>query len=262
MIYLINGDKEKYFKEYIKSNNSIYTVKIYSRYINYINDEIIDMWVQVIDFKPTAIISSSDGYITIDTNKIADKKEIVEFIKMIGYKEILSDYKFNLFEKNVFSGYVMKYNYENLYTEELDISYNVEYNNYKSAYSVLNICRSDNFLIPTYEDFILDMSFKVRRNSGQVLTIKYKDKSVATASVIYSCSYGAIIGAVAVDSEYRNRGVGKNLISILVNNLIELNIKNIYLQCNTERNRKFYESLNFKEHSKFSNITYEVTKNV
>ncbi len=260
MIYVLSDNKKCYIEEYIKNNNTLFSIKIYSRYKNYIDKDIYDIWVQVINDSATALISKSDGYMIVDVLQSADLEEIFEFVNIIGYSEILCDYNIDIFDNSKINiGYVMKYSYNNKIDNYIiktnDITFNL--NEYKEAYEVLNSCKDDNFKIPSYEDFILDMSYKVRKNVAEVLTIKFKNTPIATASMIYSCSYGAVIGAVAVKKEYQNLGYGKIIVSKLIQNILDKQIKNIYLQCNTERNKKFYNKLNFIECEKFKNITYK-----
>lgn len=252
MLFLFTSDKEKYLNEFMHRYSSVFAVKIFTLYKCHIG-EVTDIWVQIISGKPTALVSDCVGYVTLSLTDNADLKEIAEFVRLIGYKEISFESRFKLFNNNK-SGTIMKLSEPKIFLKPDE--FEVKENELKQAYTVLKQCSSKSFNVPDFESFYLDMSHKIRHGGGYSVTLfNNEGVAAATASAVFKCDYGAVIGAVAVLPQYRRNGLGSCSVSLLVKHLIEENIKKIYLQCTDDNNIKFYEKLGFSVTEGFSVIT-------
>lgn len=259
MIFVLSKDKNHYIEEYIKTHNTIFAIKIYARFKNYIGQEIVDIWVQITDNKPVALISSSDGYVNLDVTEKCNFDEIITFLNTIGYRTLSFDSSVKQLGTSTKSGSVMKLN-NYIYSHFISSSYDYEIllNDYKSAYEVLKSAESDNFLIPSYEQFILDMSHKVRNKAGDILIIFKDNIPIATSSVVYKCEFGAVIGAVAVKKDYRHLGLGQAIMNETVNIIKKDGIKSIFLQCNNKYTENFYKSFGFTFFGNYTEILKEI----
>ena len=117
-----------------------------------------------------------------------------------------------------------------------------------SVYKLLDKNRSEKFNVPDYEDFILDMSHKIRHNTAICTAIKIGENVVSASITVAQSENTALIGAVVTDIDFRRRGFG----ALCVNSLIEiLGNRKIFIMRDENENEPFYKSLGFENNGRF-----------
>ncbi|MBQ1660046.1 MAG: GNAT family N-acetyltransferase, partial [Clostridia bacterium] len=111
-----------------------------------------------------------------------------------------------------------------------------------NVYRLLELCRESGFDVPQYEDFILDMSHKLRHGTSKCIAVEYKGEYAACAMTVAQSASSAVIGAVAVKREYRRLGFGSLCVSELCR---MLGNREIFIVRLKDRNKEFYEQLGF-----------------
>ncbi|MDP4120763.1 MAG: GNAT family N-acetyltransferase [Bacillota bacterium] len=198
------------------------------------------------------VIGRIDSQIILHIRESVNLKEVSEFIQMISAKAILCDGNISLtlpnFKTN--SGVVMKF--ENSYK---NVS-NTVINNppARTVYKLLKSCKSDTFFVPEFEDFYLDYSHKMRHECVRSTGIYNENELVAFAMTAAESYDSAVVAAVCVHPEFRNKGFGSQVVSTLVN---ELTIENkyIYIFRSKNENEDFYKKLGFCETGMWSEYT-------
>lgn len=210
-------------------------------YGNYEN--IVRFWVQYDKSqKASAAISDYCGNITVYCKENADIKEIREFINIIGYVSVMSEIE--LFPENNESDILAVMCYKGVYQPKKISGCHINFNaNLNECYEVLSNAADESFIVPKYEDFIIDISHRLRHGTAICSTVYFNDKAAAFAMTTAYTKTTAVIGAAAVILGYRRRGLG----SICVNGLIEkLDGRKIFIVRDVGRNENFYRSMNFE----------------
>lgn len=111
----------------------------------------------------------------------------------------------------------------------------------KEVYRLLGSCREE-LAVPGYEDFMLDMSHKLRHNTAMCVSLREKDRLVSCAMTVSQSQTCAVIGAVATEKSQRGRGFGSACVYELCKRLSD---REILLLRERDKNKGFYESLGF-----------------
>lgn len=227
-------------------------MSIYNTY-NY-NLPFVDFWVQFIEGKPVSLISRLESAFIMRLSEESDMDEISSFARVSGAGSVICDASFglkcNLSKK---SGPI-------LYSDKLfDISksFEVYSPDTKEVYSVICKSASENFAVPSYESFMLDVNHKLNQRSIRMYAVK-EDKAAACIMTLAESKDSAVLGALATDPDYRHKGYGAFLIKY-INNVLVSEGKRVYLHRAPSENVAFYNKLGFKEYGKWAE--YRENKN-
>lgn len=220
--------------------NNIYACKIACLFESYgLKYDFAEFWVQYENNMPVTAISKFYGDMTVFATDKTDYDELKEFLLITGFSSVLSERE--IFPES-YSGIVME-----KFSANQDITVDVA-SDLNEVYRLLKSCESDTFEVPCYEDFILDMSHKIRHGTALCVGVHENGKLVSTAMTVAQSKNCGIIGAVATDKNYRHSGYG----GICVNALCSLlNDRKIFIMRNEFENEHFYISLGFKNKGKF-----------
>ncbi len=246
MISVLNQNNYKIFYDYVAENINVYTIKMFTKYAMNTQGQTHDIWLQFEDEKIVSLISLSGGAGVVYKTPQSNDEEIHEFFKMAKFDEILisKDYNFKNENDTEKIGFIMKYNKGN---DNLKLSneFKAEKDNFKTAHNILKKCESKDFIVVDYLDFLNDMTNKSKLNCGQTVVLYNDNTPIATASVVFKCKFGAVVGSIAVLKEYRHLGAGQAVVNYMKKILLDENIENIFIQCNTDYNKAFYQKLSF-----------------
>ncbi len=200
---------------------------------------IIDFWVQYIDDRIVSVIVKYGADMTVVTSDDTDKNELRDFIYATGAKSIVFDRPFYNAE---IVGKVMelKEPAENKIPDGCRIEKDVPLN---EAYDLIKKCKGKGFVCPSYEDFILDTSHKLRHKRAVCCGL-YNNKNTLCSFAMTSAMTDktAVIGAVCTSPEYRRQGFGGAVVSSLVRMLGD---RRILLARTPNENESFYDQLGF-----------------
>ena len=239
MIYYIDNTRLSDLQMLIHEKN-IYACKIACLLENYgLKYDFAEFWAQYVCEKPVTAISKFYGDMTVYATDKTDFDELKEFFMITGFSSVLC-------EKEIFpdsySGIVME-----KISENADVKAEVN-PNLSEVYRLLESCKSDNFEVPSYKDFILDMSHKIRHETALCVGVREGEKLVATAMTVAQSETCAIIGAVATDKNYRKWGYGSQCVKALCH---LLNGRKIFIMRDESENECFYKSMGFENKGKF-----------
>ena len=117
-----------------------------------------------------------------------------------------------------------------------------------TGFYLLKSCKSDTFEVPEYEDFILDMSHKIRHDTALCVGVREGEKLVSTAMTVAQSKTCAVIGAVATDGNHRHSGYGSQCVNAICR---LLNDRKIFIMRDERENEDFYRSMGFEDKGKF-----------
>lgn len=192
-------------------------------------------WIQYDDSgKPVSAAARYYSDITLFTSEDSDIDELKEFIGITGGSRFKND-----------DSVVMRLaSRENIRTAVKDGAEMIPSPDLNRVYRLLESCRESGFDVPRYEDFILDMSHKIRHGTALCAAVEYQGEYVSCAMTVAQSESCAVIGAVAVKKGSRRLGFG----SACVSHLCEmLGSREIFIVRLKDRNREFYERLGFIE---------------
>lgn len=232
-------------------DNNIYSCRIMCLFNSCgLNFDGIQFWVQYHNEIPVSAISKYNTDITVMLTDSSDITELAEFLKVIGFDSVLSD-RVIFGDKPYSTGVIMALakdtgNFvENRIFDDCKVTDNPNLND---VYELLSSCRDDDFSVPTYEDFILDTSHKLRHGTAECSAVFCHNQCISYAMTVAQSDTCAIVGAVATDKKYRRRGIGSLCVRALCK---KLQNKEILIMRNKNKNEKFYHSLGFENIGEF-----------
>ena len=176
----------------------------------------------------TAIICKYYSALTIYLENSADITELSEFANSLGFSEILSNQK--LFSDSIrFNGVNKACGFKG------EFDYHININSARECYNVLNQ-HKDNINLPEFDSWYVDISHRIRHKAAII-------KNIDNASLV--CLIGnntALLNGIAVDLNYKSKGMGKRLLQDFIDNAP---IKDIFAIC-TDEVVGFYLSCGFK----------------
>lgn len=204
----------------------------------------VDFWIEITDNKCTALIARLESVFILRLTDDSDLDEISSFLRVSGASSIICDGKYslnvNLSRKD---GPIFMRDLPFKLEEKFDIiSPSV-----KDVYFVIDKCRSDNFSVPNYEDFTLDVTHKLNSKTIRMYGIS---NGIVLQSCIMTLAESddcAVLGALATLPNFRTCGFGSYLIKYITNILIKEN-KSVYLHRAKNENVDFYKKSGFKEY--------------
>ena len=239
MIFYIDSGKIEDLLKLVCAEN-IYACKIACLLESYgLKYDFAEFWVQYENDMPVTAVSRFYGDMTVYATAQTDFDELKEFLEMTGFTSVLCEKE--IF-KDSYSGIIMeKISANTDVTAEINPDLN-------EVYRLLESCKSDKFEVPGCEDFILDMSHKIRHETALCVGVREGEKLVATAMTVAQSETCAIIGAVATDKNYRKLGYGKKCVQALCH---LLNGRKIFIMRDQSENECFYKSMGFENQGKF-----------
>ena len=239
MIYYVDNTRLSDLQTFIYEKN-IYACKIACLLESYgLQYDFAEFWVQYENDMPVTAVSKFYGDMTVYATVQTDFDELKEFLLITGFTSVLC-------EREIFKG-----SYSGIIMEKISANqdFKAEINpNLNEVYRLLQSCKSDNFEVPCYEDFILDMSHKIRHETALCMGIRENEKLIATAMTVAQSETCAIIGAVATDKNYRYSGYGSQCVKALCH---FLNGRKIFIMRDERENENFYKSMGFENKGKF-----------
>lgn len=208
-------------------------------------------WVQEKEGKITAAVSKVDSHVTVAAEKGFDCTELKEFLWVIGFssllgeKQVLEDLGFKKAEK----GIIMKYNPVNM--SKVGFCPNsCEEPPYRKIYNLLKEPDVFGESISYYEDWLCDLSGRVRSNCARVLYREREDKCISCGMFTFESERGAVIGAVATHRDFRGKGYASDIVKELCT-AAQKEKKDVFLMCRDDK-VPFYQKLNFQITGEFS----------
>jgi GNAT superfamily N-acetyltransferase len=202
----------------------------------------VEYWVQFIDNEPVSVIARLESTFILRLTNKSDIEEISSFIRVSGAETILCDGAYSL-DLNCKSnqGYIL------VKREKfpLEDNFTIIKPTVKELYSIISQCNSDNFNVPEYENFALDVSHKLLKESIRIFGIKAQDELVSCIMTLAESDDSAVFGALATLPTARNCGYGTYLVKYLTNILLDEN-KAVYLHRAENENIEFYNNLGFE----------------
>lgn len=119
----------------------------------------------------------------------------------------------------------------------------------KALYQLLKGSEAEDFRVPAYEDFLLDLSHKLRHNTAACAVLLYRDTIAAAALTVAQDERSAIIGCVTTARPHRRKGLGSFCVSALINMLHD---RTIFIMRDKDRHETFYLQLGFENTSSFT----------
>lgn len=249
MIKIIDNE-HSYSKEIIElSSSNPFGCRITALYKTYnYNLPFVDFWVQLSDKKPVALISRLEGSFVLCLSDESDLDEISSFIRMSGAETVLCDalYKLDCNMKAVSGPILCSYK-----AFEINKSFEVYTPTTKDVYSIISRAASDNFQVPSYESFMLDVNHKLNQRTIRMYGIKDNDTPAACIMTLAESGDSAVLGALATAPEQRKKGYGAFLIKY-INNVLISEGKKVYLHRAPDENISFYNKLGFSEYGFWS----------
>ncbi len=224
----------------LANEKNLYACKIACLFDSYgLSYPFARFWLQYDGTEPVTAIAAYYGDYTVQATAKTDVAELTEFLQMTGFSSVLS-------EREIFSD-----SYSGIVMEKAPPHQNVKAESnpdWKEVYRLLQSCQSDTFEVPAYEDFLLDMSHKIRHGTALCVGVHEKDKLAATAMTIAQSKHCAVIGAVATKPAFRHSGYGGQCVKALCSLLHD---RSIFIMRDEGENEHFYQSLGFENKGKF-----------
>lgn len=190
----------------------------------------------------TAAVLKLENAVTVVCGKDSDISEISEFVSAVGFKSIISDTPLELFGVQKDIAVVMKHEYtKNPDFKKLDTALSPSL---YDVYDVLKSCSSEDFHVPPFEGFYVDMSHRIRHGGGRCSAVYQNGRAVACALATAITGKTVLLGGVGCRPEYRRSGFGGAAVSALVESFKG---KDVFLMRQKNQNREFYHSLGFDD---------------
>lgn len=222
------------------NKNSIFTVRILSLAQAYgFTYDFASFYTQRDDDgNITAVISRLDNDYTLCTFDNADKLELAQFFRTIGYTSVLSDENFNI-DNNFVEGEIMVSDKR----IERCIPY-AQIDRYPKLTELFNFIDYDKI---DFESWYVDISHRIRHNCAKAYALSVNDEIISSG--IFSSIYcdDAILSAVLTLPKFRNMGYASTLISEMASDIKG----KIYLMRESDKNEKFYLGLGFINNGKW-----------
>ena len=201
---------------------------------------LIELWLQYDDSgNVCSSVIKYAGDMTVVLSVRSDKAELRDFLQAAGAGSAVS-------EDEIFpdSGYgiIMRRKKSNFCSDDAavsDLSADP-----KDAYSVMESCRGRGFDVPAYEDFLLDLSHRLRHGTARCCLIYENGDPAAFAMTSALSSTQAVIGSVCTAPQYRRQGFGSRCVDLLCS---VLGGREIFIVRSPGENEEFYRSLGFEQ---------------
>lgn len=242
---------EKYID--ILSKGDPFGCRIKSLYVTYsANLPFVDYWIQIIDNRCVSLIARLESTFILRLSDYSDLEEISSFLRVAGASSIICNAKYKLIvDMNKKTGPILVCNTLFEYSDE----YKVAQPGIREVHNLICQCESDNFNVPSYENFALDVAHKLKSNTIRLYAVK--DENLGIKSCVMTLAESddcAVLGALATAPDSRNCGLGSFLIKYISNKLLNEG-KLVFLHRAPTENIEFYNKIGFKFYSNWSEYT-------
>lgn len=250
MIINIKSDETRFLSE-IKNHSDALSCRVYSLYLSYgCKYSFADFWYQTNENDDvTAFISRYYQAYTVSLLNNADLSEISVFLNIMSDAVSVlynGDNNLDLCCKTFDVGYIMEYVGVTDYKSQKIITPNI-----KNSYRLLKECKSDSFLVPDYDSFCIDVSHRIRHNTGRIYGIERNTGLVSFAMTTAECDKCAVLGAVCTHPDFRKNGYGKILVKHFSNEL-KAEEKSVFILRNESLNELFYLNCGYQNCGKWT----------
>ena len=246
---------DKIIADYLSEQSySLYSVRIKALLKAYGGYKgLIDVWYQIKD-SVTAYIVRYSGEFIADILPGADVEEIINLCKMAGGTALLCSPVYN--EYNGILGTVMSINPPLLHSRSFcsaDYSFTPKVNP-TDYYSLLLQCNGAEFKAISYEDFVADLSHRMRKDTAMLMGCYLENRLISCAAATAMYRGGAVIAGVATLQNYRKNGLATAVVTMLCKNLFHNGVEKIYLQRDKNKNYRLYNDIGFENIGDFQQV--------
>lgn len=215
--------------------------------------EFLKVWMNVDENCIKAVVSSFFGAVTVCAADDADFSEIAEFITMYGCTSVCTES--SAAKKMGFENTVDKKMYVFKNTHEFSEVGVCRDEELKSAYDLISSSIPDSFSSDrqAYLSWLSDFTFRRSRSLARIKAVCDCSKVISCAMTAAESEVGAIISGVACNSTQRGKGLGKNTVLTLANELKSEN-KQVYVIALNDSAGSFYEKIGFEQCSVVSYV--------
>lgn len=196
---------------------------------------------------PTAAVGSYYHDMTVFLTENSDCEELTEFFSIRGFASLLSSRPLSL-NMSWESGVLMRQIRSVPADAPLPGITVEDAPDLKEVWTLLKSCEEEDFSVPAYEDFLPDISHKLRHHTAVCTGIRLENRLLASATTVAQSDSCAVIGAVAAHRDFRHRGIGSFCVASLCG---KLSGKVLYLMRASHKNEGFYQGLGFKNTGTF-----------
>lgn len=198
-----------------------------------------------------AIARSGTDYVLLLTAH-TDLDEVSSFLEMTGAGRALCDGSYTLTGyRQVNSGWLLQASRP----VAVAPSFSVYHPTLRDVYAVLQTCAGEQFPLPPWEDFYVDMNHKLRHGAVRLLGIRDAAELCAVGMTVAETEDSAVLGAVSCRPDRRRQGYGTQVVGSLVNALLRED-KTVWLHRAQNDNAAFYQSMGFAERGTWKEYTY------
>lgn len=256
MIKILDGEFALYdeFKDFCK--NDSFGTRIYSHFLSYgVSLSFVDFWVQISDSgRITSVICKIESDLILSINDDADFEELSMFIGFQSKASVTFDERFSTLinddNATVHIGDILRY----VSLKKVLCRYETTVPKLKDYHNLLLKCKSENFFVPDYLDFLSDVSRRIQRKMCDVSGIYLDSQLVSCAMTVSYTDFSVILGAVATHPDYRKQGLGACVVGALARRYSYTN--NVYIYTTVKRNTLFYQGIGFEVCGKWIKYTY------
>ena len=208
-----------------------------------------ESWVQrendAGDATVTAFISRFYGDVTVCATPTADRAELEMFLQTIGYSGLVSNIPF--FDISV-DGHIMCLEQGNACTAAVsnDKTQITENGSLKEFYELLSKNYPDN-VFSRYEDWLVDLSHRVRHGVSETAVLRCDGENVATAAALSITDRAVLLGAISVNPNQRGRHFAHTLVKHFADKFRD---RTVYIMCKPDK-IGLYEKAGFKNIDEF-----------
>ena len=185
-----------------------------------------------------AVARSGTTFILCLTERTA-LSEVNAFLLMAGAKEVLcGDFSLSGFQK-ASEGVILQA------TKAVKNHKPIMEPTIRDAYAVLTACANPHFQPPAWENFLPDVSHKLRHGAMRLAGTEQNGSLAAVAMTVAEDDNSAVIGAVACHPDFRRTGCGSAVTAYLVNALLSEK-KEVFIHRAAHENAAFYAALGFE----------------
>lgn len=204
--------------------------------------EFLQFWLQYTEEgSVSAAVSRLNGAVTIQSSEKTDWDELMDFLVHIGYSSVIKEAT-----REESTGVVMELAGKIPTVKKQPVF--LETPPLAALYTLLDQCREEGFQPPPFEEFYVDISHRLRHQTAHVAVAEADGKPAACAFALWETKETAVLAGVAVAPGARGKGLGKAVVSHIIEKLPG---KRIYLFRAKGKNGGFYRSLGFSDTTYF-----------
>lgn len=211
---------------------------LYESYSGY--EGLAQFAVQEAESGLSAVLSKYGADFTVFALPSADRTEIENYIKMSGYGSVHGN--ITLFYEDT-EGTVMKLTDRiKLFSDKPTVTdITLSYPDIKEIYRLMKECEDESFIVPRYEDIVVELSHRLRHGTALCCRADTDGKTVSFAMTAALSETAAVIGSVCTAPSYRRKGLAKGCICEIVR---RLDGREIFIIC-AKKNIGYYQGIGF-----------------